>query len=617
MFPMEIGSLGRRAVLLRWEWRLAASPAMLWPLVSDTNRMNRLAKMDPVRFVETPDPAGGAIRTGHAKQVGLPVRWEEHPFEWHYGERFSVLRTFHTGPLRAYRSEVALQPDGAGTLLVHSVEILPRTPLLNAIARLEGRSLQKRWGAAYRAVDAYLTGEAPYPLSHLEDSPVPTALVPAVRGMEGEGCPPRQISRLVAHLLNADEVELLHIRPFALADTWRESRISILELCLRASQHGLLKPRWSLLCPHCRGPKLAVTRLLDLKGHAYCPSCSIDYDGSFDEATELAFRPDPEVRPVSGMTYCVGGPGATPHILFQGRVPAGETVFLNLDVMPGTYRLRGPRVMGKAYVLFAGQTEGPQRSGFATVSRHALSGPAEALAGPRLSMQIKNEDVMDLQVVLELSNRRDDVATAGYVTAFSRFRAFLASEVLSEGVQLPVGMMAFLTVTLADAKRLRDDLGDEEARDAAEAAFTLVAERVGTLGGTVFKREGDALTSAFFDPLDCVRAGLGVLGAVRADPRFADVLQFKVGADAGACHARTEGGQIAYAGQAVSHSATSAQLARGDDLAVTRALASEVGVELYLSQNQDWASEPIRATGEAPEAARYFRIRPVPEAAAV
>ncbi|MBM3275575.1 MAG: hypothetical protein FJZ00_10495, partial [Candidatus Sericytochromatia bacterium] len=340
-------------------------------------------------------------------------------------------------------------------------------------------------------------------------------------------------------------------------------------------------------------------------------------DGAFDEATELAFRPDPGVRQVTGVTYCVGGPGATPHILFQGRVPAGETVFLNLDVVPGTYRLRGPGAIGKAYVLFAGQTEGPRRSGFATVSRHSLTGPHEALAGPRLSLQIKNEDVMDHQVMLELADRRDDIVTAGYVTALSRFRAQLASEVLSEGVQLPVGMMAFLTVTLADAKKLREDLGEQEARDAAEAAFALAAERVGTLGGTAFKREGDVLTSAFFDPLDCVRAGLGVLGALRDDPRFSDVLKFRVGADAGSCKALTEGGQIGYAGLAVSHSATAAQLARGDDLAVTRALASEVGVDLYLSQNQDWAFEPIRGTDEAPEAARYFRIRPIPEAAAI
>ncbi|MBM3276163.1 MAG: hypothetical protein FJZ00_13500, partial [Candidatus Sericytochromatia bacterium] len=139
---MKDGSLGLRAVRLRWEWHLAASPAVLWPLVSDTNRMNRLAKMDPVHFEEKADPGGGAIRTGHARQIGIPVRWEEHPFEWHHGERFSVLRTFHTGPLRAYRNAVELLPEASGTHLVHTVEILPRTRLLDPIVRLEGRSLR-------------------------------------------------------------------------------------------------------------------------------------------------------------------------------------------------------------------------------------------------------------------------------------------------------------------------------------------------------------------------------------------------------------------------------------------------------------------------------------------
>ena len=125
--------LGEAPVVYAWEWELAASPEQLWPLVSDTNRINLLASMAPARFEETPVAEGGVERTGQAKQLGLGVTWDEHPFEWAYPAGFSVRRDFHNRVLQAYRSSVALKPRaGGGTLLAHMVELIPRLGILGA-----------------------------------------------------------------------------------------------------------------------------------------------------------------------------------------------------------------------------------------------------------------------------------------------------------------------------------------------------------------------------------------------------------------------------------------------------------------------------------------------------
>jgi len=51
-----------------WEWTLPAPPGRLWPLVSDTDRLNRLAGLPPVKFRFEPLPAGGSRTSASASQ---------------------------------------------------------------------------------------------------------------------------------------------------------------------------------------------------------------------------------------------------------------------------------------------------------------------------------------------------------------------------------------------------------------------------------------------------------------------------------------------------------------------------------------------------------------------
>ena len=130
--------------------------------------------------------------------------------------------------------------------------------------------------------------------------------------------------RLADHLLTAQEVDLLQIRPLALARTWDAAPRPVIELCLGAVKTGLLTLRWNLLCPRCRGAKATAATLDRLPSGAHCPSCNIDYGRDFTRNVELTFQPAPAIRPLTEGEYCLAGPMTTPHVHVQQTLEPGE-----------------------------------------------------------------------------------------------------------------------------------------------------------------------------------------------------------------------------------------------------------------------------------------------------
>lgn len=436
--------LGEAPVVYAWEWELAASPEQLWPLVSDTNRINLLASMAPARFEETPQPEGGVERTGQAKQLGLGVTWDEHPFEWAYPAGFSVRRDFHNGVLLAYRSSVALAPRaGGGTLLAHMVELIPRLGIMAPFVRREGVKLQRNWDHAYRAIDAYLTADGPYPYEHVK-APRLGADAKALAARIAEDSPdPALERRLFDHVLGDPGHEVAHVRPFILADRWKRDREEVLVACVQLVRRALLKPQWSLLCPHCRGAKGTADTIAGLAGKVHCQACNIDFGHTADDKVELTFRPDPRYRRIEEATYCVGGPGATPHVCFQSRLLPGAGRDVGLTVPPGSYRLRGPRI--KAPFDFQYHGEGPPlaEGEVAPEPPTILAGPAGAapepvegeepgpdprhLTGGKLRLRVVNEDGSPLDVVIETRSWREDVITLDWLRSRPDLLAALGS----------------------------------------------------------------------------------------------------------------------------------------------------------------------------------------------
>src|SRR5262249_22817495 len=114
----------------RWEFDLESSPEKIWPFVADTNRFNRDTGVPSIEMVNL--QAGiNARRLLRLSAFGIPVEWEEQPFEWVRPNRFGVVRRYSKGPMSELRVRVELTPRAldersTGSNLVYEVWAKPK-----------------------------------------------------------------------------------------------------------------------------------------------------------------------------------------------------------------------------------------------------------------------------------------------------------------------------------------------------------------------------------------------------------------------------------------------------------------------------------------------------------
>ena len=263
---------------LRYRWRneLAAPPDALWPLVADTSRFNRDTRVPPV---ERRGTGANARRRLRLRRFGVPLEWEEEPFEWVRPRRFGVVRRYLRGPLVELRVEAELEPrtDG-GTTLDYRVRVRPRNVLGLAAAIVQvGLISRRRFAQAFREYDRLAASGGTRPV----EAEPPARLLPGGReriergaaGLRDRGLDERLVSRLALLLERGDELKVARLRPYELADAWSADRREVLELFLHATRAGLTELRWELLCPSCRAAAATVGTLGELESGIHCETC--------------------------------------------------------------------------------------------------------------------------------------------------------------------------------------------------------------------------------------------------------------------------------------------------------------------------------------------------------
>jgi hypothetical protein len=550
---LPVPSFGN-AIRLVWSWRLAAEPAALWPLLSDTNKLNVLAGLGPVDFAEFKAPDGRVRRVGTGRQMGRDVRWDEHPFEWSAPACFGVTRVFHEGPLAAYRCSWVLGPTHGGTQLVQTIELVPRSALWRPLVGWVATRAKAGWEAAYRSIEAYVREEAADPFAIRNGQNRGNAFSAIARKLEARGYETAAVQRLVDLVETGNAVELQFMRPFELAARWGESRMQTLELCLAASADGLLQRQWSHLCPDCRGPKGTVDSLELLKLEANCTSCDQTFEGRFDASIELTFRPQAALRPVSRVTYCVGGPGATPHIVFQGALNPGERRELVLGVVPGLYRVRTQGNAQRAEILYLGDVA-EKLPAVELCFEVAQTFPTVAqAAGPGLAFALRNAGPLTLQVVVEQSLWNEDAATAALVAAMPAFQE-LCGEAPADGRAFVMDMLAFLAIKPGE----HSDLARQAIKNHA---------------GSLFREAQEFMLAAFYDPLDAVEAAVSLREAG---------LAAGIGLDVGECTAVRLEGRLVFQGGPVERALALLQNAGAEETLLSKSLANDSAAKIVLA----------------------------------
>ena len=267
------------------------------PFVADTNRFTRATSVPALEVDSTKSRLRNARRRVRLSILGMPVEWEEQPFEWVRPERFGVKRTYSKGPIAEMKALAELSPraDG-GTKLTYDVWVSPKSLLgFIAIPVQIGFLASQRFRRAFRKYDELAVVEA-LPIE-METASLSEAASSRLQGIserlladnEADDAGRAVIARLIDFIERADDFAVARIKPYQLADEWEQPRRLVLETCLRATRVGLLDLRWDLLCPLCRGPQESGSSLRDIDSHVHCETCRIDFTVNFDRFVELTF----------------------------------------------------------------------------------------------------------------------------------------------------------------------------------------------------------------------------------------------------------------------------------------------------------------------------------------
>jgi class 3 adenylate cyclase len=594
--------------LYRWTWDLRAPPEALWPRVSDTDRFNRDCGLPPFQVrpqIEGQAPAEPGVRRLRSTYLGIAGEWEEREFEWVQPVRYAVERVFSKGPLSRMLTLCELAPNKAGgTTLSYETRVTPSSLLGEVIVPF--------------AIGIRLRGDSERVFRRYDELAIlgAKAVMPEMKPDLGQGAadklalissslvnrdrqPAPLVERLSGYVSGADDLSVSKIRPYVLADAWGCDRRETLDLCLHATRAGMLDLSWEVLCPHCRGSRQSGSSLADISADAHCDSCGIDFTVNFDQSVELTFVPNPSVRSVARLEYCLGGPQVTPHIMAQSRLIPRDTFTIAISYPEGRYRVRA---QGLA-IQHAFRVE---RGGPASSRIEIGPGGApvdEPLVAPGGILNIVNTGGEARLAVVERVAWSDQSVTAAAVTSRQVFRDLFSREILRPGEKISVGSVTIVFTDLKNSTRMYSEIGDAPAFGRVLAHFDTLKGAVAAEGGAIVKTMGDAVVAVFTDPAAALRAMSAAQSELLGSADGAIQLFLKCSIHLGPTLAIGQNDRLDYFGTTVNIGARLCSLSTGSDIVVSERIVRDPAVARMLSAQGDRVavspdSAPLRGLGE-------------------
>lgn len=562
-------------VVERIEVACHAAPEALWPLVSDTQRLNEASGMAEIHA--RPNPEGGPARFLVTSKFGpMSVEWAELPFEWEAPRRLSVRRQVVKGPVEEIRFSLEVHPRPGGCQVDAEVALLPGLRRNVPLARVAAKVAGKKIADGIRRLDDELAGHPLTPDVVLHDKALEAAV--ARTAELADEAARVWLDKLQAMLRKGSDGVVTRIRPFALADAWGAPRRAVLELCLAGAVAGLLELSWDVVCPSCRTASERLPELSALEGRAHCPLCDITFSLDLDQAVEATFRVAPAVREVTEAVYCTGGPAATPHVVAQCVLEPGASATLAVPDAPGRYR-----VFARGGGLATVKAEAGQPAVAALTLTQVELTPGHVDVAPGGAVTVRSEGGEARHVKLEHLVWSSQAATAYEVTTVPGFRRLFSREALKPGLGLRVGRAALLFSDLSDSTALYAREGDAAAFRLVQDHFDLLEDCIHRHQGAVVKTIGDAVMATFITEDQALAAALDAERAFpafrAAHPASAGVF-LKIGVFAGPCFAVTANGALDYFGQSVNVAARLQGAAGPGEVVAPSSLVAQADLDL-------------------------------------
>jgi len=595
-----------------WDWHFDHPPEAVWRVLADTARFNEAAGFPKHAIEERPNPDGTVTYIGRAKLGPFALEWEDVPVDWVAPHRFVHRRLLRRGPLRELTAKLELVSHNGGTrahytMIAEPRGLLGRLLLVLGLMRASGRTFGRMSAQAREHLDGlrdepFVIEPTVDPGGRARAEAAAARLDAAHSGGERELSAAGLGSRLADYVLTGPELDVEFLRPLRLARRWGVPERTAVELCLRAVREGLLGMQWVLLCPRCRGAKVAVDRLADLPDEAHCGSCNIGYGRSFAHNVELTFRPVASIRQIDRGEFCLFGPMSTPQVRVQQHLEPGESRDIECDFDAGPYRLRTLHPGGECEVDWDGGAFPEMLLDEAGVRTGAPS--------PEGRIRLRNAGAEPRTAVIESRVWAADALTAHRATTLQAFRDLFGEETLKPGDGAEIDRIALLFTDLRGSTALYERVGDVPAYGLVRDHFDYLARRVRRHDGAVVKTIGDAVMAAFADPAAALAAALDIQRGVADFSRDhgGDGIAIRAGIHAGPVMAVTLNGRLDYFGTTVNLAARLEGQSQGGDIVLSEAVAADPAAAALLDGLPvERETAPVRGLA-APVSYRRVRV---------
>ena len=494
----------------RFQWELDAPAGRLWPLVADTDRLNRALGL-PLPEYSYRNRNGQREMVAEANFNGMKVRWQEHPFEWIRERQLSVLREFEAGPFAWVTSTVELEPlSGERTRLVHRFQVKPSGLLGRLVTRLQfgfltPRALKKIYQRIERIANDASTSyacHAPY------DKPVHLTAAQSKKlddfadQLALKSGEPKLSQALSDYLRTVDDPAASRIRPGILARELDCGTESALELCMHSVPLGGLKMSWDVICPVCRIAASNVSSIERISSHSSCSFCDLEFEVDFSKSVELVFGVHPQIRDVDIGVYCIGGPFHSPHVIAQNRLSPGQQIDIGAKLETGSYRVGAPQ-LDHSWNLDVVPSS-VQRS--AVIDLAAQDRDESSLGTGPVSLRVVNNNDVEMVTRFERASDHRDAITAQAAAAHPAFRRLFPDQIVeSESSLVEMQSAWLLAVWDGDSDRTIEEIGDMRMRDYWRKLHTSLIGAEGS-GGELVDGSHDHICLVFQRAQDLIAA---------------------------------------------------------------------------------------------------------------
>ncbi len=477
-----------RLIEKTFEWDLASSPQTLWPLISDTARMNEALELPAYRIAETFDENSIRRRYGEMMEDGRRVRWEEPVFEWVENGWWRWRRFHEDGPLRESGGILMLMPGkNGGTRMHYTLSVEPS----GAMGRMLVASGHLKIAArAFRKFTTQMDQYCQKPLGEFYSNfSSSVAKKPRKKMPKAISSEQKLLTQFAEWLAVAPHADRIDLRSKRLARCLNVSDSEALNACLQAVRSGDLVMRYRAICSACRASAIEVNALRDIPAIMACQRCGSGFHRDLGGSVEVLFSVA-GVRPNTSR-YCGSGPSGALHIQVQQNLGAMERRDLEYKVPSGVYIARA--------------VDGPVSEAFELAEAsgvHVTLTSGITIMPHKGGSVIENHSKRDYTVLIERCDWPDDALPVAGLLAEQCFHDLMPDEKLPDGDSATVGNGVILGVGDLTGTLSTDRCGAIiESDDGFHALFFTSVKRALTTAESLATMHSEARFSMDYGPL--------------------------------------------------------------------------------------------------------------------